>query len=166
MLLSEMVSTKEMKDPFNFCSVDVEGAVTASSTQVAEYFEKQHKHVLRDIEKIIEAVSKDFAEQNYFKTSYKDDRGRNYPAYEMTKDGFTMLAMGYTGPRAMEFKEAYINAFNTMQKMLESRQKKENAHREFLIRRAVAEELRAWKKNGYAPATICVEGEEIDISNM
>ena len=56
---------------------------------------------------------------NFYKTEYVK-RGRNFNEYLMTKDGFTILAMGFTGAKAMQFKEAYINAFNKMQNLLKS----------------------------------------------
>lgn len=118
MTINEIMDTSAMNDPFSFLTIDGTGKPVAPSTQVAEFFEKKHFHVLRDIEGIIEAVSPKFAEENYYKTSYMDDRGRLQPMYEMTKNGFTMLAMGYTGPKAMQFKEAYINAFDKMAEQL------------------------------------------------
>lgn len=93
-------------------------AVT-SSRLVAEYFGKRHSHILRDIENLKDKVSTQFWAQNFLKTQYQSQRGEK-PEYLMTKDGFTILAMGFTGAKAMQFKEAYINAFNKMQNLLKS----------------------------------------------
>ena len=84
---------------------------------VADYFEKSHNHVVRDIEKILSpqsGLSEEFNVSNFGRITYTDSRGRKQRAYAMTRDGFTMLAMGYTGQKAMKFKELYIRRFNEM----------------------------------------------------
>ena len=78
---------------------------------VADFFEKQQKHVLRDIARITEptsGLSEDFVKSNFVADKYQDATGRKLPCYQMTRDGFTMLVMGYTGQKAMKFKEIYI----------------------------------------------------------
>lgn len=92
-------------------------AVT-SSRLVAEYFGKQHKSILRAIRNL--NCSKEFNEHNFAPVEYTDKKGETRQEYLMTKDGFTILAMGFTGAKAMQFKEAYINAFNKMQNLLKS----------------------------------------------
>ena len=82
------------------------------------FFEKQHKHVLRDIARITEpksGLSENFINTNFKSDSYKDSTGRKLPCYFMTRDGFTMLVMGYSGQKAMKFKELYIRRFNEME---------------------------------------------------
>lgn len=91
-------------------------AVTTSRI-VADYFKRTHNHILRDIENLKGKVSNQFWLANFFKTSYQN-RGKECTEYLMTKDGFTILAMGFTGAKAMQFKEAYINAFNKMENLL------------------------------------------------
>lgn len=90
-------------------------AVTTSRL-VADYFRKQHKSVIRAIENL--NCSKEFTEHNFVPSSYKDRSGKENKEYLMTKDGFTILAMGFTGAKAMQFKEAYIKAFNKMESLL------------------------------------------------
>jgi Rha family phage regulatory protein len=90
-------------------------AVT-TSLKVAEVFHKNHGHVLRDIENL--DCSKEFRQSNFGLISYADDYGRSQPMYYMTKDGFTFLVMGYRGKKAAAFKEAYISAFNKMEKFI------------------------------------------------
>lgn len=90
-------------------------AVT-SSRLVAEYFHKRHDTVIRAIQNL--NCSKEFNRHNFAEIKYTDSRGRLQPEYLMTKDGFTILAMGFTGAKAMQFKEAYINAFNKMESLL------------------------------------------------
>lgn len=104
-----------------FC--DNKDTARVNSLFVAEFFEKRHKHVLRDIEKITEpksGLSKEFLRLNFQPSTYKDKTGRKLPCYEMTRDGFTMLVMGYTGAKAMRFKELYIKRFNEMERFIKT----------------------------------------------
>ena len=97
---------------------DTNDTARVDSLFVAEFFEKQHKHVLRDIARITEpksGLSENFINTNFKSDSYKDSTGRNLPCYFMTRDGFTMLVMGYSGQKAMKFKELYIRRFNEME---------------------------------------------------
>jgi Rha family phage regulatory protein len=93
-----------------------EERVVVTSLDVAETFGKEHKNVLRDIEAL--GCSEEFNRLNFEPINYLDARGREQRAYTMTRDGFTLLAMGYTGELAMRFKEAYIKQFNAMEKAL------------------------------------------------
>lgn len=102
---------------------DTHDTVRVSSLFVAEHFEKEHKNVVRDIEKITEAksgLSEEFNTLNFERIKYKDSRGRSQKAYAMTRDGFAMLVMGYTGQKAMRFKELYIRRFNEMEATLKT----------------------------------------------
>ena len=83
-----------------------------NSLKVAEAFGKQHKDVLRKIAHL--DCSTEFNERNFALVEYVDGKGEKRPAYEMTKDGFIFLVMGFTGKQAAAIKEAYINAFNWM----------------------------------------------------
>lgn len=89
------------------------------SNLVAEIFEKEHKNVLRDIRELLENCSQEFSQANFELSTYKV-RGKEYPCYNLSKDGFTMLAMGFTGEKAVQFKELYINKFNEMERLLTS----------------------------------------------
>ncbi|WDF83600.1 Rha family transcriptional regulator [Lacticaseibacillus pabuli] len=88
-------------------------AVT-TSLQLAETFGKNHKHVLDSIENLVaeKSAAKFFAKDTY------TSRGKQYPLYYMTRDGFTLLAMGFTGKAALEFKLQYIDAFNSMEQTI------------------------------------------------
>ena len=90
--------------------------VKTDSLKVAEIFGKQHKDVLRKLENL--DCSSDFNERNFTLVEYKDAKGENRPMYEMSKDGFMFLVMGFTGAAAAKIKEAYINTFNQMAAML------------------------------------------------
>jgi len=100
-----------------------DGVPVTTSRAVAEQFGKQHKDVIRAIENTIATLqgtedSEDFNRRNFAPVKYEDAKGEARPAYILTRDGFTLLAMGFTGARAMQFKLAYINAFNRMEALL------------------------------------------------
>lgn len=95
---------------------DMHDTARANSLLVAQVFEKEHFHVLRDIENV--ACSKDFRESNFGLSYYVSDQGKRLPCVDMTRDGLIFLVMGYRGKRAAAFKEAYIKRFNEMEKTL------------------------------------------------
>jgi Rha family phage regulatory protein len=88
-----------------------------TSRLIAKTFEKRHDNVLRDIE--ILGCSNGFRLLNFEESTYKNEQNKNQPEYLITKDGFTMLAFGYTGDKAMQFKESYIERFNAMEMQLQ-----------------------------------------------
>lgn len=90
-----------------------------TSLDVAETFGKEHRNVLKDIREL--ECSENFGRLNFEPTSYKDKFNREQPMYYITRDGFTLLAMSYTGEKAMKFKEAYINQFNQMEELLKGK---------------------------------------------
>ena len=93
-----------------------EERAVCTSLDVAETFGKDHKHVMRDIREL--GCSEEFNRANFGLISYADSMNRKQNAYVMTRDGFTILVMGYTGDLAMKFKEAYIKQFNAMESAL------------------------------------------------
>ena len=97
-------------------TVNKEEVTVVTSLDIAETFEKRHADVLRDIEKL--DCSAEFTERNFALSYYKDSSGKSNKMYYITRDGFTILVMGYTGEKAMRFKEAYIRQFNAMEKAL------------------------------------------------
>ena len=102
---------------------DKKDIVRVDSLYVAEFFEKNHKEVLRDIRNIAapnSGLSKEFAERNFALGSYKDKQNQKRPCYYLTCDGFTILVMGYTGNKALRFKELYIRRFNEMEELIKS----------------------------------------------
>lgn len=82
---------------------EVGGELYVDSLQVAERFGKEHFHVLRDIENI--ECSQAFRESNFGLSHYRTKQGRKAKKYRMTRDGFTFLAMGFTGPEAAQWKD-------------------------------------------------------------
>lgn len=100
------------------------GEVRTTSRDVAELFGKNHRDVLRTMDALIhdapelsEGGMRSFAQTPYIEPG----TGQTYRQYEMTRDGFTLLAMGFTGKKALKFKLAYIEAFNRMETALRSR---------------------------------------------
>ena len=98
----------------------VDGIPCTTSLIVAETFGKRHDHVLRDIEKIKAQVSESFSQPNFGAANYTDAQGKSRLLYLLTRDGLTLLVMGYTGKEAMRFKLAYIEAFNCMERQLQA----------------------------------------------
>ena len=88
-----------------------EERLVTTSLKVAEVFEKDHRHVLESIRNLAAEKS---AAKFFRETSYKN-RGKEYPMYEMDRDGFSLLVMGFTGDKALQWKIKYIEAFNAME---------------------------------------------------
>ena len=94
----------------------VDGRPVTSSVNVADFFGKRHTHVLRAIESL--DVPDDFRRPNFGPSSYLNAQGKPQPMVNLTRKGFTILAMGFTGKEAMRFKIAYIEAFDRMESEL------------------------------------------------
>lgn len=92
--------------------------VVVSSRQVAEKFGKQHKDVLENIRNILVAEN---SATKFYQESIHEYRGQRFPEYLMNRDGFTLLAMGFTGKDALRWKMKYIAAFNEMEQALNSK---------------------------------------------
>jgi len=91
-----------------------DGCIVTDSRNIADTFEKRHDHVLRDIENIKKDLP-NFGEM-FIESTMPDNYGRNQKVYFVSRDGFSLLAMGFTGSKALEWKLKYINAFNTLEK--------------------------------------------------
>lgn len=92
-----------------------------SSLQVAEIFNKTHKHVLESLDNLKKGVAENWADLFWEDTYVHPQNKQPYRMVYMTKDGFTLLAMGFTGKKAMQFKLKYIAAFNQMEEQLQSK---------------------------------------------
>lgn len=100
-----------------------DGIPVTTSRAVAEQFGKNHAHVIRAIEDLKATLDetedgKAFNRSNFGSVEYRDAKGESRPMYLLTRDGFTLLAMGFTGPKALQFKIAYINAFDRMENII------------------------------------------------
>jgi len=108
-------------EPKNNLVYQQDAAIVTNSLAIAEVFEKRHDKVLRDIKNL--TCSEEFKMLNFGESSYINKQGRKMPLFVIKENGFYMLAMGYTGEKAMQFKERYINEFQRMRTLLESQNK-------------------------------------------
>lgn len=105
-----------------------ETVAMTDTLKVAEYFDKRHDNILKRLENL--ECSTEFRALNFKASSYYTEQNKKKPMYLMTQDGFTLLVMGFTGKKAMQFKERYITAFNAMRKQIIARAElKSDQHR-------------------------------------
>ncbi len=97
--------------------------LVTSSQIIAAYFNKEHRNVLADIRAILAAEN---SAAKFFYTASFLNRGKRYPMYFMNRDGFSLLAMGFTGKKALEWKIRYIQAFNEMERKLKEQENIKN----------------------------------------
>lgn len=106
------------------------------SLMIADAFQKGHDKVLRDIRGL--KCSANFRLANFGESIYKNKQGRMLPMFIVSFDGFAMLAMGYNGEKAMQFKEHYINEFNRTRQILESQHNTLLAAEQKQLKQAIA----------------------------
>ena len=130
-----------------------EEVAIVTSLDIAETFGKEHRHVLRNIREL--ECSEEFRLSNFGQSSYVNAQNKQQPMYFITRDGFTLLVMGYTGEKAMRFKEAYIRQFNAMEKALIGKAKERE--KGIAVRHALTNILRETGENermhGFAYST-------------
>ena len=102
----------------------IDGQITTTSNQVAQHFNKRHTHVLRAIKNLLKELPEEHRPN--FGLTFNEVVGANgatrkEPAYRINRDGFTLLAMGFTGKEVLQWKLAYIAAFNKMEQELLAR---------------------------------------------
>ncbi|HEP8469601.1 TPA: Rha family transcriptional regulator [Pseudomonas aeruginosa] len=115
--ISSKTVSNTKAQPSTEVSVEIIGGKpTTTSLDVAKHFRKRHDNVLRDIKNL--ECPEDFALLNFEECSRTGANNRPEPYVRMTRDGFTLLCMGFTGKEAMHWKIAYINAFNKMEQVL------------------------------------------------
>ena len=135
------------------------GQAVTNSVKVAEKFGKEHKHVLESIRKLMTAENSAVL-QMFEESTYINEQNKTQPMYLMNRDGFTLLAMGFTGTKAMAFKIDYINAFNKM----ESKIKKS------LITLPdftdPAEAAMAWAKEYREKKVLAIENKKLEEENI
>lgn len=119
------------------------GEPVASSREVAKRFGKEHKHVLAAIRQIL--VAENSATIFFHETAF-EYRGQRFPEYLMNRDGFALLAMGFTGKEAVTWKLKYIEAFNQMEKQLAAQHKDQQAVQDENIQRAIDQVIAARKR--------------------
>ena len=122
--MEEASKIKEQEPNFNPSAIAVyekNGKFWTDSKAVAEVFGKEHKNVLQSIKELLLVDDPEFNELNFQPVTYTDKKGEARPMYLLTKDSFAILAMGFTGSKALEFKKAYMKKFNEMEKELKSK---------------------------------------------
>lgn len=93
----------------------VDGEPCCTSQDIAENFGKAHKDVLRAIDRVREECGAEFDQRNFAPIDYLDAKSRTQRAYRLTRDGFSLVVMGFTGAEATSWKVRYISAFNTLE---------------------------------------------------
>lgn len=122
---------------------------TTNTLIIAEHFGRNHKDVMRDIRLLMADCEDDFNERNFAPIKYIDSRGREKPMYSLTRDGFMLLSMGFTGTNATKLKIAFIEEFNRMEAALHHPLQRPGQVEELQASRAKDELLKAkplWAK--------------------
>lgn len=119
------------------------GEPVASSRDVAKRFGKEHKNVMQAVANL---VAENSAAKSMFHPATFENRGKKYPMYLMNRDGFSLLAMGFTGKEAVQWKLKYIEAFNQMEKQLAAQHKEQQAVQDANIQSAIDRVIEARKK--------------------
>jgi len=91
------------------------GGFFTTSMDVATFFGRTHKDVLRAIDKVLEDCGPEFGERNLAPSSYLSKQNKELRSYDLTRDGFSIVVMGFIGPAATKWKVAYIDAFNALE---------------------------------------------------
>lgn len=91
------------------------GTPVTDSYTVANVFHKQHKNILQAIRNVLGSAENSAHQKWFYESTYIDAQGKPRPMYVMNRDGFSLLAMGLTGTKAMQFKIAFIEQFNKME---------------------------------------------------
>ncbi len=116
---------------------------TTNTLIIAEHFGKDHKNILQSIRALMSDCPEDFNKLNFQPIKYYDARGREKPMYEVTRDGFMLLSMGFTGTNATRLKIAFIEEFNRMEAALHQPTPRPGQVEEVQARRARVELLKA-----------------------
>lgn len=116
-----LVETRKLnrKERVVVSSLDVAETFTYLDEESQKEYKREHKAVLRAIREL--KCSDEFRGEHFSPSTYIDSRGKEQPCELMDKDGFTILVMGFTDPKAMKFKEIYINQFNAMEELLKGK---------------------------------------------
>ena len=135
------------------------GQAITNSLLVAKKFGKDHKHVLESIRKMMTAQNSAVL-QMFEISTYINEQNKEQPMFLMNRDGFTLLAMGFTGVKAMEFKIDYINAFNKMESKI---RKSISVLPDFTD---PAEAAMAWAKEYREKKVLLIENKQLEEENI
>lgn len=111
------------------------GEPVASSREIAKRFGKEHRNVIQSIKNL--SAENSAVTQMFFKSEYTAGTSKKYPMYLMNRDGFSLLAMGFTGKEAVQWKLKYIQAFNAMEQQLAEQHKYRQTLQDACIRAAL-----------------------------
>ena len=141
------------------------GQVLTNSLLVAEKFGKDHKHVLFSIRELIKGLAQNLADLMFVESTYTNQQnGQDYPMFVMNRDGFTLLAMGFTGTKALQFKMEFLDAFKKMESLLNSDDYILMRSQQILQKRVEAAEQRVKAleaDNASKEETISIQAEKI-----
>lgn len=132
-----------MKDKINQMVILDGDHPTTNTLIIAEYFGKKHSHILRDIRELMDDCPEDFGESNFGLTFYNDSQGKKQIMRTLTRDGFMLLSMGFTGTNATRLKIAFIEEFNRMEAALHQPLQRPGQVDELQARRAREELLKS-----------------------
>ncbi|WP_241569184.1 Rha family transcriptional regulator [Rosenbergiella collisarenosi] len=104
----------EKQTPFSEMVMAIQGQAFTTSQKIADYFGKRHDNVLRKVRQTIRDCPSEFAALNFEETDFIDKNGDAQPMFKLTKDGYMLVVMGFTGTAAMQMKVKFIQAFNWM----------------------------------------------------
>lgn len=116
---------------------------TTNTLIIAEHFGKKHKDVLRAVRDLVNDCEEEFGRRNFAPTPYYDSQGKQQTMYSLTRDGFMLLSMGFTGANATKLKIAFIEEFNRMEAALHQPTPRPGQVEEVKARRAREELLKA-----------------------
>lgn len=117
------MSNNSIYNTLDIIKINNDEVVVVSSRKVAEDFGKRHANVLRDIENLISTNSNLSSLSYFIESSYVDIKGETRKEYLLTRDGFSLIVMGFTGAKALQWKLKYIEAFNEMEEALKDKNK-------------------------------------------
>lgn len=104
-----------MGNPTEIQIITQNGKPCVSSLEIADKFGKRHDDVLKSIRSLLADVETDFGLRNFAESSYLNEQNKSQPMVELTRDGFALLAMGFTGKKAISWKIRFVDAFNRME---------------------------------------------------
>lgn len=104
----------EKQTSFSEMVMAIQGQAFTTSQRIADYFGKRHDNVLRKVRQTIRDCPIEFAALNFEETDFIDKNGDAQPMFKLTKDGYMLVVMGFTGTAAMQMKVKFIQAFNWM----------------------------------------------------
>jgi len=94
------------------------GTPVTDSLKVARVFGKQHKNVMQQVRNLLGSAENSAHKNWFYKSTYLDAQGKQQPLFVMNRDGFSLLAMSLTGEKALQFKVAFIDLFDKMEKAI------------------------------------------------